>query len=707
MHNFLEFDISACIAATLLFSLFALVPGYVAAWLTELLDFRQRSLTTRIAIAIPLSIGITPALSYLAGRFVGMTAEWAVFGLATIAFGAIAARELMHAGKLRWTRTALVFAVIVGGWALIGLISLVDVQIHDRLYYSVVSFDYTLRSAIVASISRTGIPPINPYYFPGHGAPLRYHYFWLIPCSLVNQLGGPLVSARQAIIGGTIWCGAGLLAIVPVFLRFVHPLGAERIHRRSLIGAGLLAVTGLDLLPNLLRDLANVPLPDPEWWNSFQISSWTTSVLWVPHATSSLIAGLTGVLIIWNFRSAESKRRQGIWALLAGLCLASCIGSSIYVGFVFGIAIGAWVLAMLVRRELNQALFASVAGVLAVSAVAQHLLDLRGSLSGAPGTAGALFAFHISDFVFSNLFRGWFQNSMLRLNLVNALLLPLNYLLELGAFLFAGFWTLRLWLGKGKRLSPYQLVTLIFCGVSAAICTCLRSSVIANNDLGCRGFLLAQFVLLLWATDLLDQKSALLAGRQPVIFAVLIGIGVLGSIHEAVVLRGFTIASDLTGIPRQDWLSADHNLGKRTYALRAGYEQLRTALPAAAVVQHNPNAIPGDLPYGLYADRQVIAETHACGVVFGGEVAPCAPIIAKLESIFAGRQSRDQASQDCSDLGISALLIKDTDPVWRQRDSWIWRTQPIVANGYMRAVPCSAAPIVGHAKNAARAGQQN
>jgi hypothetical protein len=697
-RNFLELDVFACLTAALLFLPFAFVPGYVAGWFTGLLDFRRRSIAARIVIAIPLSIGLTPALAYLAGRFVGMTAVWAAFGVLAAAFVGIVARDLVVARDLRWSKGTRVFAAIAAGWILFGLVSLVDLQVRDRLYFSVVSFDYSLRSAIVSSISRSGIPPVNPYFFPGHGEPLRYHYFWLIPCSLVNMLARPLVSARQAIIGGTLWCGLGLLAIIPLFLRFLHPLGSERLFRRSLIGAGLLAVTGLDLIPNLLRDMANVPLPDPEWWNNFQVSSWTTSVLWVPHATAALIAGLMAILLIWNSDQADTRIRRAAWMVLAALCLASCFGSSIYVGFVLGIAIAVWAAALLVKRSTAQAWFAAGAGILGVLAIARHLLDLRGSLSGTAG-AGPLFVFHISDFILSNLFRGWFAGSMLRLNLVNALMLPLNYLLELGVFLLVALWTLRQWFVKGKPLNAYQLATVIFAGVSVAICTCLRSSVIANNDLGCRGFLLAQFVFLLWATDILDRKAALLP-RHRAYFAVLLGIGVLGSVHEAVVLRLFPVASDAMNIPRQEWLSPDHNLGRRTYSLRAAYETLRTALPPGAVVQHNPNAIPGDLPYGLYADRQAVAETQACGVVFGGDPAACRPIVARLDAIFDGRSTREQAARDCSDLAISTILIKDTDPVWRHRNSWIWRTRPIVANRFVRAVPCGGKTLIGRTAGA-------
>ena len=83
------------------------------------------------------------------------------------------------------------------------------------------------------------------------------------------------------------------MAIIALYLRFVHPEGARRIHRRTLLGVALLAVTGLDILPNLVLALARRPWPEPEWWNE-QVSAWITSMLWIPHHLGALIAGFTG-----------------------------------------------------------------------------------------------------------------------------------------------------------------------------------------------------------------------------------------------------------------------------------------------------------------------------------------------------------------------------------------------------------------------------
>ena len=99
------------------------------------------------------------------------------------------------------------------------IFSLIDLQIGERLYYPIINLDYSVRTAFVNSLTHTGIPPENPFFQAGHSAPLRYHYFWLMMCSLVQRLGGGTVGPRHALIGGTFWVGAALIALLALYLR--------------------------------------------------------------------------------------------------------------------------------------------------------------------------------------------------------------------------------------------------------------------------------------------------------------------------------------------------------------------------------------------------------------------------------------------------------------------------------------------------------
>ena len=145
-------------------------------------------------------------------------------------------------------------------------------------------------------------------------------------------------------------------------------------------------------------------------------------------------------------------------------------------------------------------------------------------------------------------------------------------------------------------------------------------------------------------------------------------------------------------------MSSDHNLGSRTYALRQLYEDLQSRLPQSAVLQHNPHTDPGDLFYGLYADRQVAAETLACGTVFGGDPVLCSQIIGPICELFEkpGAVPVERVAAVCKTLSINALIVKDTDPVWADRGSWVWEKRPLVANEYARAFVCGRGDKVYH-----------
>ena len=74
VHNFTISDLRATLAGFALYPLFVFVPGYVAAWLLDLVAFRRRTPLFKLALSVPLSISLCPIVVYLLGRFVSTTA---------------------------------------------------------------------------------------------------------------------------------------------------------------------------------------------------------------------------------------------------------------------------------------------------------------------------------------------------------------------------------------------------------------------------------------------------------------------------------------------------------------------------------------------------------------------------------------------------------------------------------------------------------
>src|SRR5262249_36353003 len=142
------------------------------------------------------------------------------------------------------------------GWAVAVWLSAADLRVGERLYPSVFVYDWNLRTAFIDGIARRGFPVLNPLFFPGHPVLLRYHYFWFIACALVDRLGGAVVGARHTLVASDVWCGWTVMAVVALYLRFFHPAGVRGLSKRLQWGIGILAIAGLDLLPNLFFDLA-------------------------------------------------------------------------------------------------------------------------------------------------------------------------------------------------------------------------------------------------------------------------------------------------------------------------------------------------------------------------------------------------------------------------------------------------------------------
>jgi len=327
MHHFMRADLAASMAAIALYSFFLIAPGYVLGWLADLFEFRRRTAQFRFALSIPLSLCTVPILLYYCGRFASLAAGEAVVAATWIAFAVL----LVRRGP-RWPRLPRAAWWTVLGWLALALAVSVDLQIGTRDYYPVTAFDYSVRSEYIHSIGTVGIPPANPFFYPGHAVPLEYHYYWLLIPSLIYRGTGYALSARAAWIGGVFWCGLGLLCLVAVALRVFWNRGANDHARRAIAGALLLGVTGLDIVPTaflwLLRagGMEHAVLPSVEWWNE-QVDGFTYTALWEAHHLAALIACVVAFLLLQEGGRQQPFMRQLVYAAVAGVALATAAGT--------------------------------------------------------------------------------------------------------------------------------------------------------------------------------------------------------------------------------------------------------------------------------------------------------------------------------------------------------------------------------------------
>lgn len=342
LSNFTLQDILGTILAFSLFPLVIVFPGYVFGWAFDLFEFRARLLHARLAISLLLSVAISPIFYYLVTSWFSLNVALIVTILIALVFIILLFFD-RPALPQNWPWRTLL--LILFCWLVLSMFSLVDLQWGNKeLYFSVASYDHTTRVSIIDAMTRTGIPPINPSYFPGHYVKLTFlYFFWYILGSIIDFIGGSYVNARTALFASIMWCGIALMAMIAFYLRMRDGRDKVKIWQNAFIGIALLLITGLDILPTLsLMRLGNGTIGDLEHWNE-QITAWVGSLLWVPHHVAGLIAGFVGVMLVHSVRE-KSRTKQFTALVFSGVAFASALGLSVWVTLVFVLF---WVIWML------------------------------------------------------------------------------------------------------------------------------------------------------------------------------------------------------------------------------------------------------------------------------------------------------------------------------------------------------------------------
>jgi putative effector of murein hydrolase LrgA (UPF0299 family) len=699
LRNFTVLDVAGSIQAALLLSLFLFIPGFVIGWISNVFEFRARRLATQILLSSPLAVAIVPIFTYFAGRFPKVL--WVLFASSWLVFFVLATRIVQ-----RWRsrgaavpKTAWIGIAFTAIWAATAIATLVDLQFGHMLYFSSTAYDYSTRTAFTAAAVRV-IPPYNPFFASDPPVGLRYHYFWMLICSLPARLGH--MEPQQAMYGGTIWAGIVLMSLIVISLKFFIGV-RERLERKAMIACSLLLVTGLDILPTLYIYLHwHQVNPDMEWWTDEQITSWIDSLLWVPHHVMSLVACMVGLLVLRQ--PAATKYRRAVAILIAGLAFASSAGLSILVAFTFAFFGGVWLIVAAQRKWWDEVKGLLAAGGVALLAAFPYLYTLAGPALDGSARGGRFFALSIRRFSFGTYLVysriHIFPQTMLDLDLILLTLLPVSYFLELGFFFVVGVQRITQMRRRVTPMSRNEGTAWLLVAISFLIGSFVRSTTITSNDLGWRCFLPAQLILLLWAAVLIDEwwsKGCFGAGKKilaPMFAAILLIIGVLGTTYQVAMLRMYPILQD-EGKVRSDtlvWLERDHELGQRTYALRSAYSALRAMLPVDAVVQYNPNATDF-IPHELYSGRSAAMGLPHCGANFGGDVSQCEGRVQSVAPLFDKPSQNASADLDtvCRQYRIEVMVVDDSDPVWGQRDSWAWSRKPLLANSHVRAFTCGDA----------------
>lgn len=675
LSNFTLQDILGTILAFSLFPLVIVFPGYIFGWVFDLFEFRARLLHARFAISLVLSVAICPIFYYLVTTWFTMNVALIITILIVLIFIILLIFE-RPALPQNWPWRILL--LILFFWLVLSMFSLVDLQWGNKeLYFSVASYDHTTRVSIIDAMTRTGVPPINPSYFPGHYVKLTFlYFFWYILGSIIDFMGGSYVNARTALLASIMWCGIALMAMIAFYLRMRDGHDKAKIWQNAFIGITLLLITGLDILPTLsLMRLGNGAIGDLEHWNE-QITAWVGSLLWVPHHVAGLIAGFVGVMLVHSVRE-KPRTKRFITLAFSGVAFASALGLSVWVTLIFVLFWVIWMLFLYFQKEQRALLLPMiVAGVVALLLAGPFLFGLLSGGSG--GEAGPFpIALTVRSFLFVDVF---LENSSVWWKfLVRLIFLPLNYFFELGFFALVAF----LWLKSYKdnlRENPYYFAEILLLTVSFFVSTFTRSTLIENNDLGWRAWLPGQFVLLIWGVDVLGQfttspqKLPALSSVTKYNLVVLAAIGIATTILDVTLLRfGYNFAFG-------------PEIGYKIFSARQAYTVINQILPEDVIVQYNP-AGAVNRPSGLYGMRQsAISDRTAYGVPLDDYNAK----VSAVSEIFLKKsiQSWDPLDALCREHSIDVIVIVNSDPLWESLGPLKRQRAPLYADDYTAVFAC-------------------
>jgi len=705
--NYMMQDLVGVFLAVFLFLFVLVIPGYVIGFLLDIFNFKKRQSFVQVGIALLLSLSISPILFFLTYRVISCNFTLLVlFGLA-ITFFIIMLRTrgfqlLFKEIKCnKFAKSGILISIL---WIIFSALLLVDLQWGNRLYYNIVAYDYSTRASVINAITRTGVPPLNPGYFPGTPQPLtQLYYFWYVLCSLIDQIGGEFVDARTSLIASVIWTGLALFSVIAFYTNLRNPTdNSESIWRKAWVGIGLLLVSGLDVFPSTFYTLfpklltGRVIEGDIEHWNE-QVTAWIGAIAWTPHHVASMLSCLLAWFLIESSQN-DKLLRQIVTALIAGVAFASAFGLSVWTTFIFVIFWGVWGILRLVQRESIFNLWIMflpwlVAGV----AILPFAVDLFSS-TGTSSTMGQ-FPLALNVRVFYPLEIITVYSPSWERVLLYLLALPLNYFLEFGFFFLVGILWFHFCLVKQLKKNSFALLEISLFLTTTILVTFVRSTVIVNNDFGWRGWMFGQFILIFWGVDSIQFLWNRSAPAYIIIFekprsikkirtflSVLITIGVLTSFYNAFLLRTWPIIVDtgIAGFPRL--ISPDNHLGERTLAARDAYEYVENNLPLNSILQFDPR-FTFDRPSGLYRTRSTVISYHTS---YGISENIYDSLVEGVGSIFDDENDNwPTLDTACKRYHIDILILRDIDPIWSNLRILKSERTPIYENQYFALFKCN------------------
>lgn len=661
--NFTLADTGALLLAISACAVVLVGPGYALARLFGVV----RGAETDGLTGIVVGLATLPALDSIITRFCGLDAALAV----NVALALVAVPMALRQ-PIRWPSK--VGALLIGCWLALLVFEWVDLDVAGKLYQPLTIFDSVKHAATTQAIYDSGAPPRDAFFLRPERS--SYYYFFYTLAALAMRLCGGLVDAKAAVGAVVFWTGIGVYGLVRLTLDRAGLDAAIPAPRRPLLIVAVLAAGGLDILAVLaLAWSRHYWVADPLQWNE-QVGAWFEDVLWVPHHVTALIAGTLGLVALCG--ALDEGRKPNAAIALAGICFAASLGLSVWVTVGFAATVAAWCVILLVERRWRALGLVVVAGIIALVLAAPQLMDLK-----AGRAAGSSFpiAAGIRQFLPAELL---FADGAPRL-IAQLLLLPVNYAIEFGALAIGAlvYWRLR----RAGTLPGGEFArVLTIAAVTGLVGGAFLRSTLFNNDLGWRLLLLPLLAATAWTIAALNQLMVAPAASQPALrplglpgFYGLIGLGWITVAYTAVVMRAYPF---MNVNPAARFMAADPATER---GLRLAFGWAGEHLPSRAVLQQNPTSKRA-FAFGVYGRNQIgVADTFAS--LYGADPQAVESRLDSLGPIFKTALPLSEVAARASANGIDDLVVTAADPVWADRESFVWRVKPVYASARVRIIP--------------------
>jgi hypothetical protein len=531
-----------------------------------------------------------------------------------------------------WALAAAAVLALVPAAAIVPKFSGDAVQLADPI------FDHS-KVAIIDAMARLGVPPVNPV-FGEFGAPGRLAYYYLWHFSAAQLSLALSISGWEADIGLTWFTAFASLNLMMGVAVWLSKRAAAAIFVVALGTAGSLWAT--------LDRAAGADNLSPLLWPPIGMAGWLFQAAWVPQHLMSASCVIVATLLMTQY---AQRQRIVLLLTLVGVVVAGFESSTYVGGVTFAIAALATAPILLMAAEgakrLRFAVGMAVAAVLVVGLAAPFMLDQLATVR-ARGDSVPIVIDHYA------VLGEWLPRLPRRLLDLPAywlILLPI----ELPAAYLAGaialIVALRAAMPRQDKLALAVLTSLT--GVSLCVSWLLVSTLADNNDLGLRGILPAEMILIAGAAAGLTFKP-----RRTAIAAAALGGLALSLPDSAEMIHDYT-----RGTPRKD----DKIFAQtpQLWAAVRGY-----AAPAARVA-NNPlfaqdvTSWPVNISWALLANRSSCFAGRELAIPF----APLPParvdaINAQFIRVFGGQGTEQDVDDMARHYGCDVVVVTAEDGAW-------------------------------------------